>query len=48
MALVPLSAGFQSLPPLLTGKLGLSGADSHVSGLVNALGPRGCLQQPLL
>ena len=30
MALAPLSAGFQSLPPLLTTKLGPSGADSRV------------------
>ena len=30
MALAPLSAGFQSLPPLPTIKLGLSGADSQV------------------
>ena len=48
MALAPLSAGFQSLPQLPTIKLGPSGADSRVGGLVHALGPCGSLQQPLL
>ena len=37
--LAPLSAGFQSLPLLPTIKLGPSGADSQVIGLVHALGP---------
>ena len=37
MAPAPLSAGFQSLPPLPTIKLGPSGADSRVGGLVHAL-----------
>ena len=32
------STGFQSLPPLLTIKLGPSGADSRVGGLVHTLG----------
>ena len=31
--------GFQSFPPLPTRKLGLSGADSRVGGLVYILGP---------
>ena len=44
MALYPLSAGFQSLPLLPTIKLGPSGADSQVGGLVHALGPCGSLQ----
>ena len=48
MALALLSAGFQSLPPLPTIKLGPSGADSQVRGLVHALGPCGSLQQTLL
>ena len=48
MVLALLSAGFQSLPPLPTIKLGPSGADSRVGGLVHALGPCGSLQQPLL
>ena len=48
MVLAPVSAGFQSLPPLPTIKLGSSGADSQVGGLVHALGPCGSLQQPLL
>ena len=48
MVLAPLSAGFQSLPPLPTIKLGPSGADSRVRGLVHALGPHGSLQQTLL
>ena len=45
---VPLSARFQSLPPLPTIKLGPSGADSWVGGLVHALGPCRSLQQTLL
>ena len=44
MTLAQLSAGFQSLPPLLTSKLGLSGADSQVGGFVYVLGPYGSLQ----
>ena len=48
MAPAPLSTGFQSLPPLPTIKLGPSGADSWVGGLVHTLGPCGSLQQPLL
>ena len=48
MALAPLSAGFQSLPLLPTIKLGPSGADSRVGGLVYALGPCGSLQLTLL
>ena len=39
MAPAPLSAGFQSLPPLPTIKLGPSGAASPVGGLVYTLGP---------
>ena len=45
MALAPLFARFQSLPLLLTIKLGPSGAASRVGGLVHALGPCGSLQQ---
>ena len=41
MALALLSAGFQSLPPLHTGKVGPSGADSWVGGFVYILGPCG-------
>ena len=48
MALAQLSAGFQSLPLLPTIKLGLSGADSWMGGLVHALGPYGSLQGTLL
>ena len=48
MALAPLSARFQSLRPLSTIKLGPSGADSWVDGLVHAPGPCGSLQWPLL
>ena len=44
MALAPLSAGLQSLPLLHTIKLGPSGADSRVGGLVHALGPCGFLR----
>ena len=43
-----LLTGFQSLPLLLTSKLGPSGADSWVSGFVYVLGPCGSLQWPLL
>ena len=43
-----LSARFQSLPPLPTIKLGPSGADSQVCGLVHALGPYASLQWTLL
>ena len=48
MALAPLSAGFQSLPPLPTIKLGPSGAGSRVGGPVHTLGPCGSLQGTLL
>ena len=48
MAIAPLSAGFQSLPPLPTSKVGPSGADSHVGGFVYILGPCGSLQWTLL
>ena len=48
MPLAQLSAGFQSLPPLPTIKLGPSGADSRVGGSVYVLGPCGSLQQTLL
>ena len=48
MLLIQLSAGFQSLPPLPTSKLGPSGADSWVGGFVYVLGPCGSLQQTLL
>ena len=41
MVLALLSAGFQSLPPLPTSKVGPSGADSRVGGLVHALGSCG-------
>ena len=44
MILVPLSAGFQSLSPLLTIKFGPSGADSQVGGFVYVLGP--CVSLP--
>ena len=44
MAPAPLSAGFQSFPLLPTIKLGPSGADSLVGGLVHTLGP--CGSQP--
>ena len=47
MALAPLSAGFQSLPPLPTIKLGPFSADSRVGGLVHALGPCRSLQRTL-
>ena len=43
-----LSASFQLLPPLLTIKLGLSGADSWVGGFVYIVGSCGSLQWPLL
>ena len=48
---VPLalhSAGFQSLPSLPISKLGPSGADPWVGGLVYVLGPCGSFQQTLL
>ena len=48
MAPAALSARFQSLPLLPTIKLGPSGADSHVGGLMHTLGPCGSLQQTLL
>ena len=48
MALAALSDGFQSLPPLPTSKVGPSGADSGVGGLVHTLAPCGPLQQTLL
>ena len=38
MPLAQVSASFQSLPPLSTNKLGPSGADSQVGGLVCVLG----------
>ena len=44
MLLAQLSAGFQSLPPLLTSKLGTSGADSQVGRFVYLLGPCESLQ----
>ena len=44
MPLPQLLAGFQSLPPLPTSKLGLSGADSQAGGFVYVLGPCGSLQ----
>ena len=43
-----LLAGFWSLPLLPTSKLGLSGADFCVGGLVYILGPCGSLQWTLL
>ena len=48
MPLAQLSASFQSLPPLPTGKLDSSGTDSWVAGLVYILGPCGSLQWTLL
>ena len=47
MMLAPLSAGFQSLPPLPTSKMGPSGADSWVGGFVYVLGSHGSLQWAL-
>ena len=44
MPLAQLSAGFQSLTPLTTIKLGPSGADSQVGVFVYVLGPCGSLQ----
>ena len=44
MEVAPLSVSFQSLPPLPTSKLGPSGADSQVGGVVYVLGPCGSLQ----
>ena len=46
MPLVQLSAGFQSQPPLPTSKLGPSGADSQVGGLVYFLGLCGLSNEP--
>ena len=43
MSLAQLWAGFQSLLLLPTSKLGPSGADSQVGGLVFVLGPCGSL-----
>ena len=40
--------GFQSLLPLVTSKLGPSGADSQVGSFMYILGPCGSLQQALL
>ena len=48
MVLAPLSARFQLLPLLPTIKLGPSGTDSIVGGLVHSLGPCGSLQGTLL
>ena len=45
MSLAPLSASFQSPPPLPTMKLSPSGADSRVGGFVYISGPCGSLQQ---
>ena len=47
MVLAWLSAGFQSLPPLPTIKLGPSDADPQVGGFVYILGPCGSLQSSL-
>ena len=44
MLMVQVSAGFQSVLPLSTSKLGPSGADSQMGGL----GPCGSLQRILL
>ena len=41
--LAELLAGFESLPPLPTSKLGPSGADSNVGEFVYVLGPCGSL-----
>ena len=43
MQLAQLLAGFQSLPPLPTSKVGPSGTDSQVGGFVYILGPCGSL-----
>ena len=48
MSSAQLSAIFQSLPLLPTNKLGPSGADSQVCGLVYFLGPCGSLLRTLL
>ena len=48
MLLAQLSDGFQSLPALVTSKLGPSGGDSWVGVFVYILGPCGSLQQTLL
>ena len=47
MWLAHLLASFQSLPPLPTSKLGPSGVDSQVDGLMYILVPCGSLQQTL-
>ena len=44
MLLAQLSAGFQSLPPYPTSKLGPSVADSWLGGFAYVLGPCGSLQ----
>ena len=44
MAVAPVSASFQSLSLLSTSKLGPSGADSQVGGLVYVLGPCGSVR----
>ena len=48
VSLLWLSPHFQSLLPLPTSKLGPSGADSRVGGLVYILGPFGSLQRAIL
>ena len=48
VALAPLSADLQSLPPLPTINLDLSGAACRVGGFVYVLGPCGSLQWTLL
>ena len=48
MAPVPLSTGFQPLPLLPTIKLGPSGANSWLGGLVHTPGPHGSPEWPLL
>ena len=48
MALAGVSARFQSLPLLPTGKLGPSDADSRVGEFVYILGPCGSFQRILL
>ena len=48
MPLAWLLPHFQSLPPLPTSELSLSGADSQMGGLVCVLGPHGPLQWTLM
>ena len=48
MVLPPLSATFQTLPPLPISKVGPSGADSCVGRFAYVLGPCGSLQGTLL